>query len=289
MQAEAWRPLITDVGNRAIDGGTTPIVGAKPHRCLDILGVPLHVVTMCGAVETIARLISDQRSSYVCLCDVHSVMSAYDDSRHMVALRAANLVLPDGMPLAWVGRMRGERGMQRVCGPDLMHAVCQRSVREGWRHYFLGGREGTAELLGRTLAEKYPGLNIAGTDCPPFRPQTVDEIDTSIAKIKDAKPHIVWVGLGCPKQELWMQLHHTKLGGMALIGVGAAFEFNSGRSRRAPLWMRSRGLEWLHRLGSEPRRLWRRYLIQAPRFILALAMAKFLLRVRTTSRDGSCA
>jgi N-acetylglucosaminyldiphosphoundecaprenol N-acetyl-beta-D-mannosaminyltransferase len=187
----------------------------------------------------------------------------------MNALRNADMILPDGAPVAWIMRLRGAEISQRVCGPDIMLALCERSVSEGWRHYFYGGTEGTAEALGRAMQKKYPGLKIAGFDCPPFRSLTSIEIEASIDRINAAKPDLVWIGLGCPKQELWMAEHRSRINGAVLLGVGAAFDFHSGRVQRAPVWMRTYGLEWLHRLISEPTRLWRRYLIAAPRFCVA--------------------
>ena len=239
-----------------------------PRRAI-VLGVPVSVVDMETAVAAIAAWIKRKETRYVCACDVHSVVRAQDDSQQMDALRGADLIVPDGTPLAWVMRLRGENIKKRVCGPDLMLAVCEQSVSMGWRHYFYGGAEGVAETLARTLETTYPGLQVAGFDCPPFRPLSEDELTASIERINSAQPDIVWVGLGCPKQELWMSEHHERIKGAVLLGVGAAFDFHSGRIQRAPVWMRTHGLEWLHRLASEPGRLWRRYLIAAPRFCLA--------------------
>jgi N-acetylglucosaminyldiphosphoundecaprenol N-acetyl-beta-D-mannosaminyltransferase len=194
------------------------------------------------------------------------VVLARDDARHMQALRTADMVVPDGMPLVWIARLRGRSHMRRVCGPDLLRAVCARSVGAGWRHYFFGGAPGVADQLAQRLAERHPGLQVAGTDAPPFRPPTPQELDRALERMRAARPDIVWIGLGCPRQEQWMLENRARLPGTVLIGVGAAFDFETGRVRRAPPWMQKHGLEWLHRLVSEPRRLWRRYLILGPRF-----------------------
>jgi N-acetylglucosaminyldiphosphoundecaprenol N-acetyl-beta-D-mannosaminyltransferase len=273
-------PLIGSVDLNPASAGRQ-VLGDLPRRLkrITILGVPICVTNMRDTVDAIGSFIADRRARYVCACDVHSVMRAHDDPRHMATLSAADLLLPDGVPLVWVARMRGERDAQRVCGPDLMHALCERSVSEGWRHYFLGGAEGTAAKLGQKLTEKYPGLTVVGSDCAAFGTHVDQEVDAAIARIRPAGPHIVWIGLGCPKQERWMYQHCAKLDGMVLIGVGAAFDFNSGQVRRAPLWMQSRGLEWLHRLLSDPRRLWHRYLILAPRFVYATAIESLGRRV----------
>ncbi len=232
-----------------------------------ILGVPVSRVTMGSAVDRLAGWIEAKSTHYICASDVHSVMRAQDEASHMEALRKADMVLPDGSPLVWVSHLRGERDINRVPGPDFMLAAVERSAKEGWRHYFYGGAEGVAGQLAETLADNYPGINIAGTATPPFRSLTEAEREASLRHIRDAKPDIVWVGLGCPKQERWMFDHLSQLDGIVLVGVGAAFDFHTGRVSRAPLWMRSNGFEWLHRLISEPRRLWRRYLLQAPRFV----------------------
>lgn len=233
-----------------------------------ILGVPVSVVDMPSALATLGSWIAAKQARYICASDVHSVMRAQEEDRHMAALIQADMVLPDGMPLTWVARMRGETAMQRVSGPDFMLAAMERSQTTGWRHYFYGGADGVAGLLAQTLSENYPGLNVVGTAAPPFRPLTADETADAVAQIRSAKPDIVWVGLGCPKQERWMMEHLGALDGVVLVGVGAAFDFHTGRVKRAPLWMRRRGFEWLHRLISEPARLWQRYLIQAPRFVV---------------------
>ncbi len=195
-------------------------------------------------------------------------MRAQDDAKHMSALKGADMVTADGTPLVWVARLRGEKRLSRVPGPDLLSAVCERSEREGWSHYFYGGAEGVAGRLAERLQRDYPDINIAGTHCPPFRALSAEEKKTDIARINASGADIVWVGLGCPKQEIWMLENQAGLKGQVVIGVGAAFDFHTGRIERAPRWMRENGLEWLHRLASEPRRLWRRYLVLAPRFVV---------------------
>lgn len=232
-----------------------------------ILGVPVGALDMERTLDTIGTWVRHNESRYICAPDVFNISSAQTNPAHMAALQDADLIVPDGTPLTWVGRLRGNRQMKRVCGPDLLLAACERSVREGWRHYFYGGAEGVAEELARRLCERYPGLRVAGAECPPFRPLTEAETRRIISRVRDAGTDIMWIGLGCPKQEIWMHKHSKRLKGITLVGVGAAFDFHTGRISRAPAWMRNSGLEWMHRLASEPRRLWRRYCYHAPRFV----------------------
>ena len=251
---------------------------------VDILGVPVSRVTVSGAIGTIEKWLAGAESHYVCACDVHSLMRAQDDPDHMAALRGAGMVTPDGQPLVWTARSRGIPDIDRVCGPDLLPQVCRYSLSQGWTHYFYGGAEGVAGDLSRRLAADYPGINIAGTECPPFSPLSLAEQDTTIARIRASRANILWVGLGCPKQEKWMLANRDKLPGVVMIGIGAAFDFHTNRVERAPVWMREHGLEWLHRLASEPNRLWRRYLVLAPRFLIASLAETAALRMHKSVR-----
>ncbi len=260
--------------------------GVRRVGAVEILGVPVGILDMPKAVDLIGSWIGDgvPRGRYVCVTDVYNVMLAQQNPRHMDALRGADVVTPDGMPLVWVSWLRGIKETRRVSGPDLMPEICARSEETGWRHYFYGGADGVADKLAATLQAKYPRMQVAGAECPPFRPLTDEERAATIARIKATKADIVWVGLGCPKQEAWMFEHVGRLDGVVLIGVGAAFDFHTGRVARAPLWMQRSGFEWLHRLSSEPRRLWRRYLISAPQFVWLILSETFM---RKRARNGS--
>lgn len=276
---------------------TTRFVSAeRNYRCsalfwtmqsqVEILGVPVSVVGMRSAADEIGRWIEAGEARYVCAVDVHSIMQAQRNTAHMQALRNAHMVLPDGTPLVWVAHARGERTMRRVCGPDIMLHLCGLGVGKGWRHYFYGGGEGVAEELASRLQSMFPGLAVAGTQSPPFRELSPAERDASIRAIDEARPDVVWIGLGCPKQEIWMRENADRLRGAVAIGVGAAFDFHSNRIARAPAWMRGSGLEWLHRLGSEPRRLWRRYLLLGPEFLARAALETVRMR-RTAARQAA--
>jgi len=182
----------------------------------------------------------------------------------------SGLTTPDGMPMVWAGRRAGLSGIERVYGPDLMLAVCERSVQEGWSHYFYGGKEGVAEQLAERLSTLFQGLKVVGTYSPPFRALTADESDEIVDMINTAAPDIVWVGLSTPKQEHWMAGHVDRLSASALLGVGAAFDIHAGLLPQAPAWMQRYGFEWFYRLVKEPRRLWRRYLRNNPAFVASI-------------------
>lgn len=187
----------------------------------------------------------------------HSVVEANRDPRLRAAL-AAGLVEPDGVPLVWVGRRSG-LPVERVCGPDFMPALIGQGVALGRRHYFYGGAAGVPDALAAAFRARFPGLEVAGLESPPFRPLTPQEDAATVARINAARPDYVWVGLGAPKQDLWVAEHRDRLDAAVLLAVGAAFDFHAGRRRRAPRWMQRTGTEWLFRLASEPRRLLGRY------------------------------
>lgn len=233
----------------------------------EILGVPVSRITMTGAIAAIRRTIEAGQAQYVCVRDVHGIMRAVEDPAMMAIQRGAGLVTPDGMPLVWIAKARGFDDISRVSGADLMETLCDATQDTGIGHFFYGGREGVAERLITLLQERLPGLSVAGHYCPPFRALTPVEDENVVHNIRNSGARIVWVGISTPKQEFWMRDHVGRLPGVTLIGVGAAFDFHAGMVKRAPRWMQERGLEWLHRLASEPRRLWRRYLIIAPQFV----------------------
>jgi N-acetylglucosaminyldiphosphoundecaprenol N-acetyl-beta-D-mannosaminyltransferase len=241
----------------------------------DVLGVPVSLTNLSHAVATIANWCKHREANFVCVRDVHGIMRAQDDERLRLIHHRAGMVTPDGMPLVWISRRRGHREVGRVCGADLVAALCDASQDLGLRHYLYGGKPGVAERMRDELLRRYPRLTIVGCDSPPFRRLSKNEDEQAVARLNEARPHIVWVGLSTPKQEYWMADHVGRIAGATLIGVGAAFDFYSGDVKRAPRWMQRNGLEWLHRLASEPRRLWRRYLVMAPSFVLRAAVQEF--------------
>ena len=246
---------------------------------VNVLGVPISAINMEQALAEIARRIVARDPTYVCVCTVHSVMDCqrWEDLRSL--FRAAGLVTPDGMPLVWLAR-REHRHVSRVYGPDLMLAELDRSQVTGHRHFFYGGGPGIGELLGRRRRERFPAITVAGVEEPPFAP--LDDLctDDVAERINRAGADIVWVGIGSPKQERWMSRMRSRLEAPVLIGVGAAFDFHSGLVPQAPRWMQRSGLEWLHRLSTDPKRLWRRYLVDNAWFIGAIGLQMLGLRRR---------
>jgi N-acetylglucosaminyldiphosphoundecaprenol N-acetyl-beta-D-mannosaminyltransferase len=233
----------------------------------NILGVGVSAIDMEMALSTIEKWIERREPYYICVTGVHGVMESQSDAEVRRIHNAAGLVTPDGMPLVWLSRLLGFRHVAQVCGSDLMLAVCERSVTRGYRHFFYGGAPGVAEKLAARLQSRFPGLQVVGIDSPPFRPLTPREDQTVVERMNAARPDVVWVGLSTPKQERWIAAHMGQLSAPVLIGSGAAFDFHAGLKRRAPRWMQKAGLEWLFRLMLEPRRLWRRYLINNPWFL----------------------
>lgn len=242
-----------------------------PERA-NVLGVGISVLTLDSAVGAVMGALASGRRGYVCVTGVHGVSEAQDDPAFREVLNQSFLTTPDGMPMVWMGRLQGYSGIDRVYGPDLMLRVCQSSVAAGYSHFFYGGGPGLAEELADTLRRKIPGLRVAGTFTPPFRPLTPEEDEALVAKVSEARPDIFWVGLSTPKQERFMAEYREKLPARLFFGVGAAFDFHAGRLRQAPRWIQRSGLEWLFRLGCEPRRLWRRYLRNNPLFVMRAAM-----------------
>jgi len=252
---------------------------------LNILGVAVSAIGPALALATIESWIATRDPHYVCVTGVPGVIESQSDPKLRAIHNRAGLVTPDGMPLVWIGRLSGQQQMARVYGPDLLLALCEHSCQTGYRHYFFGGGEGVADLLVQELAQRFPGLQTVGTHSPPFRSLTPSEDAAIVEAINSSGADIVWVGLSTPKQERWMASHRDRLTAPVLIGVGAAFDFHAGLKPQAPYWMQRSGLEWLFRLLSEPRRLWKRYLYNNPRFV-ALVLLQLLGLRRFPIEDG---
>jgi N-acetylglucosaminyldiphosphoundecaprenol N-acetyl-beta-D-mannosaminyltransferase len=263
-------------------------MSATAVRHVDVLGVHVSAVDMDQTLDILDRWITEGHREYVCVSGVHGVMESRRDEALRTIHNRAGLVTPDGMPLVWWSQWCGARHTRRVYGPDLLLACAERSITTGYRHFFYGGQEGVADLLSQRLSRRFPGLAVAGTYAPAFRPLSRDEDDAVVRRINDAAPDIVWVGLGTPKQEQWMAEHVGRLDAPVLIGVGAAFDFHAGLKSQAPRWMQRSGLEWLFRLSTEPERLWKRYLINNPAFLwLALQEICRAARLRHAEPVGT--
>lgn len=239
---------------------------------VNVLGVGVSAIDMKQALERIDSWIAARERHYVCVCPVHSIMECRRSSEVRTIFNAAGMVTPDGMPVVWVARMKGFAHVSRVYGPDLMLAEMEHSQDKGHRHFFFGGGPGVAAKLADATRRQFPRVDVAGTHEPPFA--SLDELTTpETAKlINDARPDIVWVGMSSPKQDRWMARMRPLLDAPVLIAVGAAFDFLSGTVPQAPRWMQRSGLEWVHRLGTDPRRLWRRYLVDNPWFVWEVAL-----------------
>jgi N-acetylglucosaminyldiphosphoundecaprenol N-acetyl-beta-D-mannosaminyltransferase len=241
---------------------------------VNVLGVGISAVNMNQALEKIDGWIQAGEREYVCVCPVHSVMECRRSAQLRTIFNAAGMVTPDGVPLVWVARASGYGNVSRVYGPDLMLAELDRSEQNHHRHFFYGGGPGVAVLLAKRMQARFPALTVAGILEPPFAP--LDQLCTpeTAATINEAKPDVVWIGMSSPKQDLWMARMRPLLAAPVLIAVGAAFDFHSGTVKQAPLWMQRSGLEWVYRLATDPRRLWRRYLIDNPWFLWELGLQR---------------
>jgi N-acetylglucosaminyldiphosphoundecaprenol N-acetyl-beta-D-mannosaminyltransferase len=237
----------------------------------NVLGVGIHAINPQSAVEIVRTELASGRKGYICVTGVHGVMEAQKDPQFLSILNSAFLVTPDGAPTVWVGRMQGHAQMARVFGPDLMLGVCRASVGWGSSHFLYGGAEGVAEELAAKLRQLCPGIKIVGTYTPPFRPLLHSERQELQTIVENVAPDITWVGLSTPKQEKFMAEYLPILRTKLMIGVGAAFDLHTGRIKDCDDWMKRTGLQWFHRLCQEPRRLWKRYLINNPKFLMAIA------------------
>lgn len=237
---------------------------------VNVLGVGVSAINLPMAKSAFLDALKNRQKGYVCVTGVHGVMESQADPKLRAIHNQAFLVTPDGMPMTWMGRLQGFKQMSRVYGPDLMLDIMEISREHSIRHFFFGGANGVAQELKNRLETRFPGIQIVGTYEPPFRPLNAQEEQTLQRMVSETRPDVFWVGLGTPKQERFMAEYLPKLDVTLMAGVGAAFDFHSGRVRQAPRWMQRSGLEWLFRLCVEPKRLWKRYLKNNPRFALGV-------------------
>ncbi|MGJ8676095.1 MAG: WecB/TagA/CpsF family glycosyltransferase [Akkermansiaceae bacterium] len=259
----------------------------SPVVRVEILGVGISVLNLDTTIQIIKDASVDAtHAGYITITGVHGVMESQDDNELKAIHNNSFLTTPDGMPMVWIGKHEGHREMDRVYGPELMDEIFKQTQPEdnesGLRHFFYGGADGVAPLLKEKLLEKYPNSEIVGTYTPPFRPLNKTEEQDLLAQLHETKPHLLWIGLSTPKQERFMhaflvkysELNQSWGNGISLLGVGAAFDFLSGRVRQAPRWVQRSGFEWLYRVFQEPKRLLKRYIVSNTRFVGALLKRK---------------
>jgi N-acetylglucosaminyldiphosphoundecaprenol N-acetyl-beta-D-mannosaminyltransferase len=239
----------------------------------NVLGVSVCAMNLSIATQAILAAARERQKGYVCVTGVHGITEAQNDSAFRQILNRSFLNTTDGMPLVWLAQHHvGGSFIERVYGPDLMLELFEATRDGSVSHFFYGGAPGVAEDLKTKLEERFPGVRIVGTYCPPFRPLDAEEEASLAAKIRETMPDLMWIGLSTPKQERFMSEYLPKLDVTVMLGVGAAFDFHSGRVRQAPRWIQRSGFEWLYRLCSQPRRLARRYLINNPLFVARIAL-----------------
>ncbi|MBI1356926.1 MAG: WecB/TagA/CpsF family glycosyltransferase [Acidobacteria bacterium] len=268
---------------------------AQAPQKQNVLGVGISATSYEEATAVCGSWVEQRRAAvkqglevpgrYVAVTSVHGIVNAVSQPDIQAILNGADMATPDGMPVVWALRSFGHKAQQRVYGPTLMLHVCAQAARFGHRIFLYGGRTETLPVLVQNLKARFPGIQIVDSYSPPFRPLTPEEDADCIRRIREADADIVFVGISTPKQERWMADHKAKLPGVVMFGVGAAFDFHAGRVEQAPGWMQRSGLEWFFRLTREPKRLWRRYVLETPRFLPLWAMQ--WAGLRTFSMDGS--
>ncbi len=237
-----------------------------------ILGVKVHATSMDRALSRLETAVTQNEKGYVCVTGVQGVMEAQMDTDLKRIINNALLTIPDGRPTVWVGWLRGLFQMRQVTGPTIMLRICALSAEKGYTHFFFGGNDGVADQLKNALTQRFPGLNVVGTYTPPFRPLTAEEELELARKVAEVKPDFFWVGLSTPKQERFMDQYISKLDTKVMLGVGAAFDIHTGRIKDAPYWMKVTGVQWVHRIYQDPKRLWKRYLVNNPKFVYQIAL-----------------
>ncbi|SHK18309.1 WecB/TagA/CpsF family glycosyltransferase [Tepidibacter formicigenes] len=243
-------------------------------KTCNILGVNINVTNMKETVEIIKDNLDKIKGDYICVSNVHTTVMSYEDENYKAIQNGGFMALPDGKPLSIISKKRGFKEAERVTGPDLMEEIFKISEENEYRHYFYGSTQETLDTLKRELNKKYPKLNIVGMHSPPFRKLTEEEGKEIVENINKAKPDFIWVGLGAPKQEIWMHEHENKVNGL-MIGVGAGFDYHAGNISRAPKWMQNMSLEWLYRLLQDPKRLMSRYINTNLKFIYYIIRRKW--------------
>jgi N-acetylglucosaminyldiphosphoundecaprenol N-acetyl-beta-D-mannosaminyltransferase len=237
---------------------------------VNVLGVGVTPLDARQSIDVIDAAIRENAKCYICVTGVHGIMEAQQDPGLRSIINRSMITTADGRPTVWVGRLQGFRKMKQLTGPNLMLQFCEESVGKGQTHFFYGGDTGVAQHLKQSLENRYPGLKVVGTYTPPFRPLNAEEEKDLKEMVARLKPDVFWVGLSTPKQERFMVQYLPTLDTKVMIGVGAAFDIHTGRIKDSPEWFKATGLQWIHRIWQDPRRLWKRYLYNNPRFIVRI-------------------
>jgi len=248
-----------------------------------ILGIKIDAINHDILLKTFRHWINKREKKYVVLTGVHGIIEMQNDFKLKQINNNSDLTTPDGMPTVWIGKLKGYKHIEKVYAPDIMLNVFKDGVDKGYRHFFYGGKDGVAENLKNEIEKLFPGIKIVGTYCPPFRDITLEEEKDIVMQIEKSKADIVWVGLGCPKQENWVAHFRPLLTVPVLIGVGAGFDFLSGEKPLASNFLKNSGFEWFFRLLSDPKRLWPRYSRIVPKFIYLYLLE--LLRIRKYPKE----
>jgi N-acetylglucosaminyldiphosphoundecaprenol N-acetyl-beta-D-mannosaminyltransferase len=255
-----------------------------PGTLANVLGIGVHAIDMDQSLARIHFALEQGRKEYICLAGVHGIMEARRSADLRAIFEDAYLVAPDGTPTVWMGHWQGLDAMQRVAGPDLMLEVIGRAQFSGCRHFLCGGMPGVAEKLRGELLRRFPSAHIVGAYTPPFRALTRNEEMDLAGQVHRARPDIIWIGMSTPVQDRFMFRYLPMLDTTLMIGVGAAFLYHTGAIRDSPAWVKRHGLQWMHRLIQEPRRLWKRYLINVPLFLVQAALQLTGLRTHEVHR-----
>jgi len=267
--------LLQSIEEKPYDGESLSIVSrndAQDRDRANVLGVEVDALDLQGALAKIATALKIGRKGYVCMAGVHGIMEAQRDAEVLKTYASSFMTLPDGRPTVWVGRAQGYRSIHQVTGPDLMVEIFRRQEFAGYRHFLYGGKPGVAEELARNFSQQFPWAQIVGTYTPPFRDLSILEERQLVSRLRKLQPSIVWVGISTPRQELFMRRYLPLLDTTLMFGVGAAFDFHTGRIRDCADWIKCAGLQWLHRLMQDPRHLLWRYLRNNPAFLFKIGL-----------------
>lgn len=259
----------------------------RNHSVINILGMRVDMVQVPDVIEIMDNLINNKSyHNYIVISNTNDVVISKHDAKVRDAVNSSNLSVPDGISLVLLGRLYGYPLKRRVYGPDLMFEFLKHAQSKGYSHFFYGATKDTLDRLVCNLKKEFPDLKVKGSYAPPFRKLNEKEDNEVIQRINDAFPDVLWVGLGCPKQQIWMYEHKDKLRVPVMVGVGAAFDFFAGTKPQAPKWLRDNGLEWLFRLITEPKRLWRRYLVNGSLFIYYVLVELISMAFKINRRKG---